>query len=253
MWISLLQLEEHLSSLKHWSYGGILSLFCNVGDLKKLFCMWNGCMWGKKTLIFTKNPQIAYTDLFNAVWDSTQADFDVSVELHVVTCQQEECCLFVLSFVLVWFMLWCPVSATLERMTGSFVCRQWRYVSSHSGAQTTLMSASYVMILGVSQWLALGDAAREELTSHDEYYQRVPLLHSHIAWSIRTSLTWETRSRLYVVQSSELTSHTSKTVMKSTQTCLLGLFECVAMKPSPGISFQAECHNTACRYCYWLS
>lgn len=58
-------------------------------------------MWGKKTLIFTKNPQIAYTDLFNAVWDSTQADFDVSVELHVVTCQQEECCLFVLSFVLV--------------------------------------------------------------------------------------------------------------------------------------------------------
>lgn len=58
MWISLLQLEEHLSSLKHWSYGGILSLFCNVGDLKKLFCMWNGCMWGKKTLIFTKNPQL---------------------------------------------------------------------------------------------------------------------------------------------------------------------------------------------------
>lgn len=126
-------------------------------------------------------------------------------------------------------MLWCPVSATPERVTGLFICKQWRYVSSHSRAQATLMSASYIMIVGVSQWLAVGVSSRKELISYDKYYQRVPLLHSHIAWSVRTSPTWETRSRLYVMQSSELTSHTSKTMKKSTQTCFLGLVKCVAI------------------------
>lgn len=179
-----------------------------------------------------------------------------SVELQVVTCQKGDCCFFALSFV--WFVLWCPVSATPERMTGLFVCRQWRYVSSHSGAQATLMSASYIMILGASQWLALGVAARGELTSYDKYYQRLPLLHSHIAWSVRTSLTWETRSKLYVVQSSEFTSHTSKTVKKSTQTCFLGLVKCVAivqwnLVQELAFRWSVIIRNIACRYCYWFN
>lgn len=90
------------------------------------------------------------------------------------------------------------------------------------------MSASYVMILGVLLWRTAGDAARGELVLHNKYYQRIPLLCSHLAWSVRTSLSWGTRSRC-ILQPSELRSHASKTVKKSIQRRLLGLGRCVAI------------------------